>query len=80
MAALTDLQISAIERKGWLGATDVAKLLGVSVSTVKNLWASGSLIYKVAANKQHTRKSSLAMIREYQNKLMTRNPFGKWKR
>lgn len=72
---MNEMKIAAIERKGWLGATDISKLLSVSVSTVKNLWTSGALTYRIAANKQHTRKSSVAMIREYQKRMMTTNPF-----
>lgn len=77
---MNEMQIAAIERKGWLGATDVSKLLSVSVSTVKNLWKSGALSYRIAANKQHTRKSSVTMIRDYQKRMMTTNPFRTWQR
>ena len=79
-SAMNEMQIAAIERKVWLGATDVSRLLSVSISTVKNLWASGALVDKVCANKQHTRKSSVAMIRDYQKRMMTTNPFRTWQR
>ena len=79
-SAMNEMQIAAIERKGWLGATDISKLLSVSVSTVKNLWTSGALVYKICSNKQHTRKSSVAMIRDYQKSMMTTNPFKTWQR
>lgn len=56
--------------KRWLGCAGVAKMLQVSPSTVKNLWRSGRLPYKCSDNKQKTRKSSVAMILNFQTKFM----------
>jgi hypothetical protein len=66
---LSDSDIAAMERKPWLGATELSKLLQVSVSTIKNLWASGKLTYSLSPNKQRTRKSNWAMVKDYQRRL-----------
>lgn len=55
-------------RKNWLGCSDVASWLQVSRSTVKNLWTSGRLAYKVAPNLQGTRKTSISMLRDFQRR------------
>lgn len=48
-----------------MGCSEVARVLGVSPSTVKNLWNTGKLAYRCADNQQCTRKSSPAMIDSY---------------
>lgn len=58
-----------LAKKNWLGRRDIARLLQVSVRTVQNLWTSGRLVYRCVDNKQRTRKSSLAMIYDYQKRM-----------
>lgn len=70
MKPTTNDDLIAISRKKWLGCTDIARILGVSTSTVKNLWTSGRLAYKIANNTQRARKSSMLMIKNYQNTLI----------